>query len=103
MLPVLDLGQLLFHRPCGEEAALMVCQTGAGQRLVLAVQQLGQVFVAGAEQLQPSPTRPGWAAQAQVHLLKGHGPQMLTLLDSDDLWRLVNGVVEAQAPALTVD
>ncbi|WP_431258748.1 chemotaxis protein CheW [Roseateles chitinivorans] len=103
MLPVLDLGQLLFHRPCGDEAALMVCQTGAGQRLVLAVQQLGQVFVAGAEQLQPSPTRPGWAAQAQVHLLKGHGPQMLTLLDSDDLWRLVNGVVEAQAPALTVD
>ncbi|OWQ43778.1 hypothetical protein CDL60_28475 [Roseateles noduli] len=103
MLPVLDLGQLLFHRPCGDEAALMVCQTGAGQRLVLAVQQLGQVFVAGAEQLQPSPTRPGWAAQAQVHLLKGHGPQMLTLLDGDDLWRLVNGVVEAQAPALTVD
>lgn len=103
MLPVLDLGQLLFHRPCGDEAALMVCQTGAGQRLVLAVQQLGQVFVAGAEQLQPSPTRPGWAAQAQVHLLKGQGPQMLTLLDGDDLWRLVNGVVEAQTPALTVD
>ncbi len=103
MLPVLDLGQLLFHRPCGEEAALMVCQTGAGQRLVLIVQQLGQVFVAGAEQLQPSPTRPGWAAQAQVHLLKGQGPQMLTLLDGDDLWRLVNGVVEAQAPALTLD
>lgn len=103
MLPVLDLGQLLFHRPCGDEAALMVCQTGAGQRLVLAVQQLGQVFVAGAEQLQPSPTRPGWAAQAQVHLLKGHGPQMLTLLDGDDLWRLVNGVVEAQVPALAAD
>lgn len=104
MLPVLDLGQLLFHRPCGDEAALMVCQTGAGQRLVLAVQQLGQVFVAGAEQLQPSPTRPGWAAQAQVHLLKGRGPQMLTLLDGDDLWRLVNGVTAAaQAEVLALE
>lgn len=91
MLPVLDLGQLLFHRPCGEEAALLVCQTGAGQRLVLAVQQLGQVFVAGTAQLQPSPTRPGWAAQALVRLLKGQGQQMLTLLEADDLWRLVNG------------
>ncbi|MBO9689451.1 MAG: chemotaxis protein CheW [Mitsuaria chitosanitabida] len=99
MLPVLDLGQLLFNRPCGDEAALMVCQTAAGQRLVLAVQQLGQVFVAGAEQMQPSPTRPGWAAQAQVRLLKGQGPSMLTLLDGDDLWRLVSGVAEAAASA----
>ena len=99
MLPVLDLGQLLFHRPSGEEATLMVCQTAAGQRLVLAVQQLGQVFVAGVEQLQPSPTRPGWAAQAQVRLLKGQGPLMLTLLDGDDLWRLVSGVAETAASA----
>ncbi len=92
MLPVLDLGQLLFRRPCGEEAALLVCRTASGQRLVLAVQQLGQVFATGAAQLQPSPTRPGWAAQAQVRLLKGEGPQMLTLLDTDDLWHLVSGV-----------
>lgn len=99
MLPVLDLGQLLFNRPCGDEAALLVCQTAAGQRLVLAVQQLGQVFVAGAEQLQLSPTRPGWAAQAQVRLLKGQGPLMLTLLDGDDLWRLVSGVAEPAAPS----
>ncbi len=91
MLPVLDLGQLLFHRPCGEEASLLVCATRQGQRLVLAVQQLGQVFQSGAEQLQPSPTRPGWAAQARVHLLKGKGADMLTLLDCDDLWRLVSG------------
>ncbi|OWQ83076.1 hypothetical protein CDN99_27285 [Roseateles aquatilis] len=102
MLPVLDLGELLFHQPCGDDAALLVCQTRAGQRMVVAVQQLGQVFVAGAEQLQPSPTRPGWAAQAQVHLLKGKGPQMLTLLDGDDLWRLVSGVAE-QTPALPLD
>ncbi len=98
MLPVLDLGQLLFHRPTGEEASLLVCRTSAGQRLVLAVQQLGQVFQAGSEQLQLSPTRPGWAAQAQVRLLKGQGAQMLTLLDADDLWRLVSGVAP-QEPA----
>lgn len=91
MLPVLDLGQLLFHRPTGDEASLLVCRTSAGQRLVLAVQQLGQVFQAGTDELQPSPTRPGWAAQAQVRLLKGQGAEMLTLLDSDDLWRLVSG------------
>ncbi|WAC72587.1 chemotaxis protein CheW [Roseateles sp. SL47] len=96
MLPVLDLGQLLFHRPCGEEAALLVCRTSAGQRLVLAVQQLGQVFQASADQLQPSPTRPGWAAQAQVRLLKGQGAEMLTLLEGDDLWRLVSGVAAQQ-------
>lgn len=98
MLPVLDLGQLLFHRPTGDEASLLVCRTSAGQRLVLAVQQLGQVFQAGADQLQASPTRPGWAAQAQVRLLKGQGAEMLTLLDSDDLWRLVSGVAP-QEPA----
>ena len=92
MLPVLDLGQLLFHRPSRDDAALLVCRTGQGQRLVLAVQQLGQVFQSGAEQLQPSPTRPGWAAQARVHLLKGKGAEMLTLLDCDDLWRLVSGI-----------
>lgn len=97
MLPVLDLGQLLFHRPSGDDAALLVCRTGQGQRLVLAVQQLGQVFQSGAEQLQPSPTRPGWAAQARVHLLKGKGAEMLTLLDCDDLWRLVSGI-PAQSP-----
>lgn len=98
MLPVLDLGQLLFHRPTGDECSLLVCRTSAGQRLVLAVQQLGQVFQAGADQLQPSPTRPGWAAQAQVRLLKGQGAEMLTLLDCDDLWRLVSGVAP-QEPA----
>lgn len=100
MLPVLDLGQLLFQRPSGDDAALLVCRTRAGQRLVLAVEQLGQVFIAAATQLQPSPTRPGWAAQASVRLLKGHGPQMLTLLDTDDLWRLVNGIAAAGEPAL---
>lgn len=94
MLPVLDLGRLLFNRPSGDDAALLVCQTAAGQRLVLAVQRLGQVFSAGTEQLQPSPTRPGWAAQAQVRLLKGQGARMLTLLDGDDLWRLVSGVAD---------
>ncbi|SEL46795.1 Chemotaxis signal transduction protein [Roseateles sp. YR242] len=106
MLPVLDLGQLLFHRPCGDEAALLVCRTSAGQRLVLAVQQLGQVFQASTDQLQASPTRPGWAAQAQVRLLKGQGAEMLTLLDGDDLWRLVSGVAAQQAddvPLLAAD
>ncbi|ALV06170.1 chemotaxis protein CheW [Roseateles depolymerans] len=98
MLPVLDLGQLLFHRPTGDECSLLVCRTSAGQRLVLAVQQLGQVFQAGTDQLQPSPTRPGWAAQAQVRLLKGKGAEMLTLLDCDDLWRLVSGAAP-QEPA----
>jgi len=106
MLPVLDLGQLLFNRPCGEEAALLVCRTSAGQRLVLTVQQLGQVFQAGTEQLQPSPTRPGWAAQAQVRLLKGQGAHMLTLLDADDLWRLVSGAAAPpgeELPLLAAD
>ncbi|UXH79756.1 chemotaxis protein CheW [Roseateles amylovorans] len=103
MLPVLDLGQLLFNRPCGDEAALLVCRTARGQRLVLAVQQLGQVFVAGTAQLQASPTRPGWAAQAQVRLLKGKGPHMLTLLDTDDLWSLVSGVAASSAEVTVSD
>lgn len=92
MLPVLDLGRLLFNKPCGEEAALLVCQTRSGRPLVLAVQGLGQVFSTSAQQLQPSPTRPAWAqAQQPPRLLKGQDAQMLTLLDADELWRVLGG------------
>ena len=94
MLPVLDLGRLLFNKPCGEEAALLVCQTRSGRALVLAVQGLGQVFSTSAQQLQPSPTRPAWAqAQQPPRLLKGQDAQMLTLLDADELWRVLGGAM----------
>ncbi|MGN6830830.1 chemotaxis protein CheW [Paucibacter sp. M5-1] len=88
MLPVLDLGRLLYGRPsAASEAPVLVCQREGGQRLALCVQELGQVFSIAAEAARPSPTRGG-----RERLLRGAaGGPMLTLLDVEDLWRQLAG------------
>lgn len=90
MLPVLDLGHLLYGRPsAASEAPVLVCQREGGQRLALCVQELGQVFSIAAELARPSPTRGG---AGRERLVRGAGGgQMLTLLDVEDLWHQLAG------------
>ncbi|MCX2863787.1 chemotaxis protein CheW [Paucibacter sp. PLA-PC-4] len=90
MLPVLDLGRLLYGRSsAASEAPVLVCQREGGQRLALCVQELGQVFSVAAESARPSPTRGG---AGRERLVRGAaGGQMLTLLDVEDVWRQLAG------------
>jgi len=92
MLPVLDLGQLLYGRPCGAAGApVLVCQGETGQRLALCVQELGQVFSVAAAAVRSSPMG---GAEGQPRLVRGEGASMLTLLGADELWRRVGGAAE---------
>ena len=90
MLPVLDLGRLLYGRPgAGAEAPVLVCQGENGQRLAIVVQELGQVFSVTADAVRDSPARAG--AGAAPRLVRGESGAMLTLLTVDALWRQAGG------------
>jgi chemotaxis signal transduction protein len=101
MLPVLDLGRLLYGRPsAAAEAPVLVCQGAGGRRLALCVQELGQVFSIAADAARASPTR-GGAMQGRERLVRGAAAgSMLTLLEVDDLWRQLVGGELADSLAL---
>jgi len=94
MLPVLDLGLLMFGRACvAEEAPVIVCRDERGQSLALRVQELGPVFGIHAQHAQLSPTRGG-----RERLVRGGAETpgaMLTLLALEDLWSQVSGTAPA--------
>lgn len=94
MLPVLDLGLLMYGRACpADEAPVIICRDERGQSLALRVQELGPVFSIGASNAQTSPTRGG-----RERLVRA-GPEtpgsMLTLLALDDLWGQIGGGQQA--------
>ncbi|MET0519939.1 MAG: chemotaxis protein CheW [Burkholderiaceae bacterium] len=92
MLPVLDLGRLLFGRPsASEQAPVLVCRGEQGQGLALCVQELGQVFSVPAGAAGLSPTRGLVAGGVAPRLLRGAEGSMLSLLTVDELWRQVSG------------
>ncbi len=88
MLPVLDLGQAYYGRPCVEaEAPVLVCQTRAGRRLAVRVQELGQVFGVSAQNVKPSPAVGAGLPLRRERLVRGAvAGSMLTVLDVDALW-----------------
>lgn len=88
MLPVLDLGQAYFGQPCSDaEAPVLVCQTRAGRRLAVRVQELGQVFGVPALSLKASPAVGAGASGRRERLVRGAvAGSMLTVLDVDALW-----------------
>ena len=98
MLPVLDLGQLLYGRACGADAPVLVCCTESGRRLGLRVQELGQVFAVAAQAVRASPLGPRTGAEgAAPGLVRGGegSTAMLTLLSADELWRRIGGAADA--------
>lgn len=104
MLPVLDLGRLLYGRACAAEAPVLVCRSDAGQLLGLRVQELGQVFAVGAEAVHASPL----GGEQAPRLVRGAAGSaaMLTLLSADELRRQLGaGAAELQLPdaLLTAD
>lgn len=81
LLPVLDLALLRGSGvPVPPDAPLIVVQAGHHQRLALRVHALGPVFEVPSHAVQALPG-------GDERLVRGHGQQMLTLLDARQLWQ----------------